>query len=416
MNWQNIPRSSIVLRCAVLLSVAAALQACGGESAGSAPAAQQSPGPGINSAPTIAGVPATAVVAGTAYGFQPSAADADSNALTFSIVNLPLWASFSSASGLLSGIPSSGNVGTFSAIIISVSDGTATTSLPAFSIIVTAPGTGNRPPMISGAPATTIAAGAAYDFLADASDPEGSALTFSIQNKPSWCTFSTSTGRLNGAPTTANVGTYSGISITVTDGTSTVALPTFAISVTSSVGGNRAPTIGGSPSTSVTVGSAYAFQPTASDPDGNTLAFSIQSKPSWASFSTTTGRLSGTPTAAGVGTYSGIVIAVSDGVATTLLPSFSITVAQVASGSVTLNWSAPTRNRDGSALTDLSGFRILYGSSAGALTQSVQIDNPTVSTYIVENLSSGTWYFSLRALSASGQSSIPTNIVSRLIP
>ena len=416
MIWQNTTRLLSILRYAALLSLAAVLQACGGESASSAPAGQQSPGPGVNNPPTIAGVPPASVVAGTIYSFQPNAADADGNLLTFGIVNLPPWASFSASSGLLSGTPQSGNVGTFSSIVISVSDGTATTALAAFSISVTASGTGNRPPTISGSPATTIGAGASYDFLPNASDPEGTALTFAIQNKPSWAAFSTSTGRLNGSPTVANVGAYSAISITVTDGTSTVALPTFAIAVTSVGASNRAPTISGSPPASVAAGSAYTFQPTASDPDGNTLSFSIQGKPGWASFSTSTGRLSGTPTASDVGTYSGIVIAVSDGAASTSLASFSITVAQLASGSATLTWSAPTRNRDGSALTDLSGFRILYGTNAGALTQSVQINNPSVSTYVVENLSAGTWYFSLRALSASGQSSIPTNVVSRAIP
>ena len=59
--------------------------------------------------------------------------------------------------------------------------------------------------------------------------------------------------------------------------------------------------------------SAYNFQPKASDPDGNTLTFSIQNKPSWLVFNTTTGKLSGTPSSADVGTYSNIVISVSDG-------------------------------------------------------------------------------------------------------
>jgi hypothetical protein len=65
--------------------------------------------------------------------------------------------------------------------------------------------------------------------------------------------------------------------------------------------GNRAPVISGTPATSATVGKAYAFQPSASDPDGNTLTYSIVNRPGWATFSSSTGRLSGTPSSSVAG-------------------------------------------------------------------------------------------------------------------
>ena len=77
---------------------------------------------------------------------------------------------------------------------------------------------------------------------------------------------------------------------------------------------NTAPTISGSPATTAYVGTAYSFQPSAKDADGNTLSYVIYNKPSWATFSKTTGKLSGTPTAAG--TYRAIAIGVTDGKAT----------------------------------------------------------------------------------------------------
>ncbi len=85
------------------------------------------------------------------------------------------------------------------------------------------------------------------------------------------------------------------------------------------------PTIAGTPVTKIGAGSPYSFQPTAADFAGNTvtLTYSIQNKPSWAMFSTTTGLLSGT---AARGTYAGIVITVSDGCTTASLPAFSIKV------------------------------------------------------------------------------------------
>jgi hypothetical protein len=74
---------------------------------------------------------------------------------------------------------------------------------------------------------------------------------------------------------------------------------------------NQPPTISGTASTTGAVGVAYAFQPSATDPEGQTLTFAVSNRPTWASFSTSTGRLSGTPTAAG--TFSNIRISVSDG-------------------------------------------------------------------------------------------------------
>ena len=114
-------------------------------------------------------------------------------------------------------------------------------------------------------------------------------------NKPQWASFSTSTGRLNGTPAANNVGNYASIMISVSDGRASASLAAFAINVQEPP--NRAPTINGSPSTSVTAGTAYSFTPSATDPDNDTLGYTIQNKPSWAAFDTSTGRLSGTPSA-----------------------------------------------------------------------------------------------------------------------
>ena len=401
-------------RAAFLMAVAVTVVSCGG-SDGTSTGGNQSPG-ASNSAPTISGAPAAAATVGSAYSFQPAASDADGNSLTFAIQNMPSWATFASSTGLLSGTPTTVNLGTTSGIVISVSDGTATASLPAFSIAVSAAGAGNRAPTITGTPGTSVAVGAVYTFQPSASDPDGNPLTFTIQNKPAWATFTASSGRLTGTPTAANVGTTAGIVIGVSDGSLTTSLPAFAIAVAAAGGTNRPPTISGAPTTSVTVGAAYSFQPTAVDPDGNSLTFAIQNKPAWATFTAATGRLAGTPAAADIGTSAGIIISVSDGIATTALPAFSLTVAQTATGSATINWTLPTQNTDGSPLTNLIGFQVLYGTSPGALSQTAQISNPSVTTYLVENLTPGTWYFAIKALASGGQSSVQTNLVNRVVP
>ena len=366
-----------------------------------------------NNAPTISGAPPTTVVAGQSYSFQPTASDADGDTLTFSIVNRPSWASFNSRTGRLSGTPGTNHVRSYTNIVISVSDGKATAALNAFTITVQAPP--NGAPTISGTPPTTATVGTAYSFRPTASDPDGDTLSFSIENKPSWASFSISTGRLSGTPGSSHVGSYPNIIISVSDGKTSTSLPAFTLNVSAAPTSNPPPTISGTPATRVNVGASYSFQPNASDPNGDTLTFSIQNKPEWASFNTSTGRLSGTPTSAHVGTYSNIVISVSDGNSTVSLPPFSITVNEIATGSVTLTWTPPTENTDGSQLTNLAGYRIYYGTSPGTLDRSAQVANPGLTSYVIENLSPGTWYFAISSYTTAGIESVRSNPVSATV-
>jgi hypothetical protein len=178
---------------------------------------------------------------------------------------------------------------------------------------------------------------------------------------------------------------------------------------------NHAPTISGTPTASVNASAPYTFTPTAADADGDTLAFTIQNKPAWAAFNTTSGRLSGTPAAADVGTYSNISITVSDGKTSTALSAFAIAVTTVATGRATLSWTAPTENTDGSTLSNLAGYRIRYGTSVSALTQTIVIDNASVTTYVVENLSPATWYFAVTAVNSQGAESSNSNVANKQI-
>lgn len=90
-----------------------------------------------NSAPTIAGSPAASTKFNEGYEFVPSASDADGDALTFDVENIPTWASFDSATGKLFGEPTLADLGDYGNIVVSVSDSASSASLPAFSIAVT---------------------------------------------------------------------------------------------------------------------------------------------------------------------------------------------------------------------------------------------------------------------------------------
>jgi uncharacterized protein YkwD/acetyltransferase-like isoleucine patch superfamily enzyme len=103
---------------------------------------------------------------------------------------------------------------------------------------------------------------------------------------------------------------------------------------------NVAPAISGKPAIVAKVGYSYKFIPKASDDNGDSLIFSITNKPNWATFSTSTGTLTGTPNAEA--NHTGIEISVSDGQLSSQLPSFNIEV-QSANRSPTISGNPRTQ-------------------------------------------------------------------------
>jgi hypothetical protein len=96
----------------------------------------------------------------------------------------------------------------------------------------------NAPPTISGSPDPTVMIGGVYDFAPIAGDADGDALTFSIANKPSWATFDPTTGRLGGQPRQGDEGLYEDVTISVSDGTSSIELLPFSIEVVATAPGS----------------------------------------------------------------------------------------------------------------------------------------------------------------------------------
>ena len=278
----------------------------------------------INDAPVISGTPNTGASEDSPYSFTPIVSDVENDTLTFSISNKPAWANFDTSTGVLSGTPSNSDVGKTSNIVISVSDGNLISSLPAFDLIVS---NVNDAPTISGTPATSVDEDNPYSFIPTSEDIDGDTLIFSITNKPDWADFDTSTGRLSGIPTNDDVGTTSNIVISVSDSIVSIALAAFDLEV---VNTNDAPTITGTPDTSINEDSPYSFIPVGNDVDvGDSITYSIINKPSWASFDTATGAITGTPTNDDIGITSNIIITVTDSAtpnASASLDSFDLTV------------------------------------------------------------------------------------------
>jgi Putative Ig domain len=176
-------------------------------------------------------------------------------------------------------------------------------------------------------------------------------------------------------------------------------------------------TLEGSPPTSVTVGTPYSFQPEVL-PSSAGVTFVITQKPAWASFNAATGALTGTPTSGNVGTTANIKITASDGSSSASIGPFEIAVdapGAPPTGTATLTWVAPTMNTDGTILNNLAGYHIYYGTNADALTEEIDVTGATSTSYVINGLASGTYYFAITAYSDYGIESTDSNVATKTI-
>jgi len=80
------------------------------------------------------------------------------------------------------------------------------------------------------------------------------------------------------------------------------------------------------------------------------------------------------------------------------IPSYSGST----SNTTIVSWMPPTQNTDGSALTDLAGYRVYYGKSLNAMTRIIDIGNPGQTSQFIDDLDEGTWYFAVTAYTGAG--------------
>ena len=94
------------------------------------------------------------------------------------------------------------------------------------------------------------------------------------------------------------------------------------------------------------------------------------------------------------------------------LGPFDIQVMRNGTHSVTLNWTVPSEIDDGTPLTDLAGYKILYGAESGNHPQLIDITGSSTVNHTIEGLASGTYYFVTAAYNDLGVASDFSNEVS----
>jgi hypothetical protein len=241
--------------------------------------------------------------------------------------------------------------------ITAVNPGTVSPTSSNVHILTNCITAGSAPVWVTSASLPIFTKNVAYSTTIQATDADGgSSVTYSIVSGslPTGITFNTSTATFSGTPTTALTTTYT---VRATDSGSNFVDRTFTLT-------NASPTwTTTSPLPLATVGSAYSTTVVAGDDSGSVPTYSILSGslPSGLSLNTSTGAITGTPSAApAVGTT--FVLRASDANGLTVDRTFTIPFPRVETFTSTTNWTAP------SGVTSLANLLVVAGGgSAGSM-------------------------------------------------
>ena len=289
--------------------------------------------------------------------FNPSATDPDGDTLKFS------YSGWMNTNSYTTSFDDAG----VHTVTVTVSDGSSTVSQNVTITVINV----NRPPVLDQIAKIVVSEGVTVSFNPSATDPDGDTLKFSYSG---WMNTNSYTTSFDDA------GVHT-VTVTVSDGSSTVS-QNVTITV---INTNRAPVLNPIANITVNAGNTVALNPTATDPDGDTLKFSYSG---WMSSNNYTTSYDD----AGVHT---VTVTVSDG---SLTNSQNVTIT-VNEGAVqaTLKWDPNTED-------DLAGYKVYYGNSSRNYKSFVDVGNQT--SFILTGLVSGeTYYIAATAYNYSGEES-----------
>ncbi len=290
-----------------------------------------------NAAPVLAAIGNKSVNENSTLQVALSATDANGDALSFSATNLPAFATLSDngdGTALLTFSPGFADAGSYSGIEIRVTDNGTPPLFDSETITLTVNNV-NRAPVLAAIGNQSVDEGATLSVNLSATDPDGDSLFFSAGNLPAFATLSDNgdgTALLTLQPGFADAGTYSSVTLTVSDN-GLPASQSDSETITVTVNNvNRAPVLAAIGDQAMPEGAVLQLPLSATDPDGDTLSFSTANLPAFAGLSDNgdgTGTLTFQPGFADAGSYPNIQVTVSDNGVPVLSDqvSFTLTVS-----------------------------------------------------------------------------------------
>jgi hypothetical protein len=250
--------------------------------------------------------------------FTPVTAAGGTAPYTFALSGgvLPTGMGFNTTTGAVSGTPTAALPAT--TFTVTVTDAVGTTSFKTFQLTVNAPLTTTQAVASKSGTVNTLIPAFTPVTASGGTAPLGFALSGGAL--PTGMSFSTTTGQITGTPTTTLATTT--FTVTVTDAVATTSFKTFDLTVNSALLTTQAvPTTTGTNGTLIPT-----FTPVTASGGTTPYAFVLSgaSLPAGMSFSTTTGAVSGTPTA--VLATATFTVTVTDAASASSFKTFQLTV------------------------------------------------------------------------------------------
>ncbi len=250
---------------------------------------------GSNLPPTVTSIPETTAAVGATYQYQVLATDPENNPLTYRLDTPPVGMTIDSLTGEILWRPNSSQLGLQSVTVL-VDDGRGAIASQNYGIFVL-DNPSNQSPFITSTPSVNTLVDQLYTYQVTGVDPEGENLTFRLIENPNGMTINPNTGLIQWTPTRSQAG-LSDITVEIVDPLGATGQQRFQIL---SIGNNQAPIVTSRSPSVVIAGETYQYDVIATDPDGDSLTYTLEQAPNGMSIDNL-GRLRWltTPTDAGI--------------------------------------------------------------------------------------------------------------------
>ena len=268
----------------------------------------------VNQGPSITSTPPTIAYLNDPYFYAVRGVDPESDNLTYSLDSAPIGMTISAGTGLIRWIPATAQAGPQD-VVVRVSD-SVKSSTQTFQIVVSTEAP-NRAPVITSTPRGRATPGQPYEYLVTASDPDGDAIRYELNNTDAAFTIDPGTGRISWLPTQAGLFT---VQVATIDARGARAMQAFVIEAKA----NAVPMISAVNDGTVTVGGTYRTTVRATDADFDTLAYRLETAPAGMSIDQR-GFITWKPTDYAVRTES-VTVVVTDPAGASASRSFQVAV------------------------------------------------------------------------------------------
>ncbi len=283
--------------------------------------------PPPNGTPVFTSVAPATAIAGVQYVYDVDAVDPDGDAIVYSLGrnNCPNGSIIDAGTGVFRYTPTIEMVGETFSCRVRATDANNGFNVQVFNVTVQPePPPPNEAPQFTTQPPLVAVVGGTYAYDADAVDPEGTAVVYSLDQGPTGSSVMANSGLVRWNPNPGQAGNSYQFVLTAEDGDNFRNNQTWFVEVDAEP--NNRPLVTSNPNTEAYVGLLYQYVILATDPDGDVVNYELLTAPDGTTMDPN-GRVTWTPGAALGGTLQFFRVRVSDNRGASLLHEWNVLVS-----------------------------------------------------------------------------------------